>query len=151
MNREGTETVKTQQREIKFRAWDLANERMVDEPYKFYPITTGRYEKDYGATYIFYESWQDIDDGIDRPCHIMQFTGLVDKHGKEIYENDILSTEYKAVVKFLDGSWMVVFNGPHERTMLLHEYLTSRKRAKTEDRDCEVIGNIYSSPDLIKE
>jgi hypothetical protein len=59
-------------RVIKFRAWDLANQRMVDEPYKFYAITAEHYQyKEYVASSIFYETWQDVDDGIERPCHIL--------------------------------------------------------------------------------
>ena len=70
---------------------------------------------------------------------IMQFTGLLDKGGKEIYEGDIvrpLGDTVSWTVYFKDGSFLV---GPLEEQTLLWSYL------------CEVIGNIYENPELIKE
>jgi uncharacterized phage protein (TIGR01671 family) len=65
-------------REIKFRAWDKAN--------KVYIVPT---EKN-GGNVI--NAWVDSESDVSI---IEQFTGLLDKNGKEIYEGDILRISAK--------------------------------------------------------
>jgi hypothetical protein len=82
-----------------------------------------------------------------KEIEIMQFTGLFDKNGKEIYEGDILryvgksnnSKIYNPLppVKFKNGRFMVkVQNG--------NNYLGTPSFSKVH----EIIGNIYENPDL---
>ncbi len=131
-------------REIKFRAWDTKNERMVCNPFLFAEMQAYQV-KDYLWTgdFVYYKDWIDWEDGIDRPCYLMQYTGLKDKNGKEIWEGDILKTRGRPYwdVIFKKGcfyirneeknvEWSKSFEGIH-----FPHY--------------EVIGNIYENPNLL--
>lgn len=77
----------------------------------------------------------------EKDLKIMQYTGLKDKNGKEIYEGDILSDgndekPYKVV--FENGSFRAEADG---YSLDLEDY----------DDICEVVGNIYENPELIEE
>ena len=69
---------------------------------------------------------------------IMQFSGLKDKHNKEIYEGDIIQGEVKILkpqqVTFQYGQFMLGNSS-------LWGYIPSKRY--------EVIGNIYENPELI--
>ena len=84
------------------------------------------------------------------PETVGQFTGLLDKDGKEIYEWDILHTitfgfnpeEYTAIILYRNCSFQLS-NG---RNLF---YFGQSDLTKMDDTI--VIGNIYDNPDLIKE
>lgn len=65
-------------REIKFRAWDVMEKRWCSNPI---------------VGSIVYEVIVNKDtDVLDHDNHIlMQFTGLLDRHGREVYEGDIVT------------------------------------------------------------
>lgn len=114
-------------REIKFRAWDKLNKEMFNvESINF---QESRVYKDT----VSYRKFNDIE--------LMEYTGLKDMRGKGIYERDILfesfGEEYFKVV-FEDGSFTVE---TEEYSLSLSEYA----------HICEVVGNIYENPELIKE
>lgn len=81
----------------------------------------------------------------------MQYTGLKDKNGKEIYEGDILSLEswerhYQ--VKFIEGAFCMAFCGGEydgEFAGDIH-YIHHADRAQA-----KVIGNIYENLELLAQ
>ena len=116
-------------REIKFRAWD--GERLRD---------------------VWSLGWIDGEmDYISTPKHngpaeefkLMQYTGLKDKNGREIYESDIVaSVKYGKgyeVVYYSQGFWL--------------RWIAEGGKSPLwwESEDIEVIGNIYENPELLQK
>jgi|APSaa5957512493_1039668.scaffolds.fasta_scaffold00751_4 uncharacterized phage protein (TIGR01671 family) len=85
--------------------------------------------------------------GMLNDLEINQFTGLKDKNGVEIYEEDIVSPIFinssitAGTVIFDDGSFLVKQIGAEGYTDLLSDSIRS---------DIEVIGNIYENPELME-
>lgn len=121
-------------RQIKFRA-------MLSDKYYAHPrmVPWGELLESFDALHIF-----------DEDCMtLMQYTGLHDKNGREIYEDDILTVwmnpdddalpaEQKGVVKFRDGSFYLDCDGFTMFDWPTHlGYVT-------------VIGNIFENPELLE-
>ncbi|RDW17651.1 hypothetical protein CWR48_13920 [Oceanobacillus arenosus] len=77
----------------------------------------------------------------------MQYTGLTDKNGKEIYEGDVLqydspslNHQYKHQVIFVDGRYR--FSGMND--FVFNQMNLNYKRGY------KVIGNIYENPELLE-
>lgn len=75
-----------------------------------------------------------LDNGI-----LMQYTGLKDKIGKEIYEGDIMDYGFGRVfsVQFKEGGYVAVFPDLKSNSMIPLRLF-------------EIIGNIYENPELLK-
>jgi hypothetical protein len=114
-------------REIKFRAWN----------------------SDYKEMW----SWKDVkrstqfrllEEGVN--VVFLQYTGLKDKNGKEIYEGDIVQFTVKKFGR--DGIEETIKNGlvyySDEMTLSVNGWILARIKSR------EVIGNIYEHPRLLE-
>jgi len=131
-------------REIKFRAWDESMGKM-----EFFGLgdTVPYYYPDEWSSRINYE--------------VMQFTGLLDKNGKEIYEGDIIeSVEDNYIYKInpiVPLSRSCVDRSETIGRRCDNEIIHSNGISENYNDDWisnsefyEIIGNIYENPELLK-
>ena len=108
-------------REIKFRAWDDGN------MYYFAVYWIDKYSED---------------------TIIMQYTGLKDRSGKEIYEGDIVEIECECGHRDkMPVEWG--YNGYRLKQIWSHRFPSGELELQQLNRT-EVIGNIYESPQLLE-
>ena len=119
-------------REIKFRAWD--GQKM------YYNVLAGHPNNvcDYDGKDIWF--WEEL------PKDIMQYTGLKDKNGKEIYERDILKEDDGRLfrVEYREDGFitMSISNNKYKRDIPCGLYYSI-------EVGTVVIGNIYENPELL--
>ena len=122
-------------REIKFRAWGKENKRMIVDCEIWFKN---------GTFYIDYEedAWPDGSGHWDNDggnSILMQYTGLKDINGKEVYEKDVLGLgKYRGQVEFRNGSYWI--NWTDNTSTKLYAEIQGSK----------VIGNIYQDKGLLK-
>lgn len=120
----------------------------ISEDYERHPVPTHHYilqetMTDWGLPNKFYQF--EID-----PDTLSQYTGLTDKNGNKIWENDICDRKekYPEIVVFNKGDWQLdysyVFGKEiHTDACNLGFYVCERKCV-------EVIGNIFDNPELLE-
>lgn len=143
-------------REILFKAKKTDNGEWVEGNL----ITNEKNENQKYIGYIFDERNEVIED-FDIvevvPDTLCQYTGLTDKNGKKIWENDIVllreeiqDYEWKAVVKFgnpngkYNWGWQLVPIGECDMNKDILLWIDM------EIANCEVIGNIFDNEDLLE-
>jgi uncharacterized phage protein (TIGR01671 family) len=126
-------------REIKFRAWDKINKTMLA------PVSDLIWNA--GGELEFVQALQDAALRSVREFDVMQFTGLRDTNGSEIYEGDLLvcsrkwrkrwgeetTEKYLVIVIFEDGAFKL-----HHQKTRLKEHISV-----IIDQQPEVVGNTY--------
>lgn len=124
-------------REIKFRIWNDYDKKMIH--------WNELLEKNLANIFTIpsYDKW------------LMQYTGLHDKNGKEIYEGDIVlldcyyyeepafDGEFKVIYDDINGMWLLVDLENKDRGFAFGEIRSYYKA------EIEVIGNIYDNPELL--
>jgi uncharacterized phage protein (TIGR01671 family) len=140
-------------REIKFRYWSMGPHiRMVyftlDELYS----STSKHEEQTGIGEM--KSVVEITEknGLAGSEQLMQYTGLKDKNGKEIYEGDIIQEgsgpcgDTRGVVENVNGDTVVRFLPGSIPDDWNHEYYPVFGLMD----HSEIIGNIYENPELLE-
>lgn len=132
-------------REIKFRAWDKNTNTMYENisilPSMECIAINVDYDHDF-QEYCIDESYvvelKDVE--------LLEYTGLKDKNGVEIYEGDIVETtralnHIVGVVTMIKGCWYIQ-DGKDSYYRLIPRFGAAENK---------VIGNIYENPELLEE
>ena len=129
-------------REIKFRAWSIKRKKWMHEWHAV------RFD---GEVIWLGDVSKEWEDDVEY-CILMQYTGLKDKNGKEIYEGDIVKGFFEdriiidKVIWWNKGAgWYVGHNTKGHNTNK-----TTNLTALTALNNIEVIGNIYETPELLR-
>lgn len=127
-------------REIKFRVWDIELHMWINN------IGMGKDNT--------------LCKGTEKRFAVMQYIGLKDKNGNEIYEGDILCNEeyqtweWRGVVKFSHGVFGAEWLSNVKSQSMVGSWGQKHNLRKLDDDIVErqiVIGNIYENPELISE
>ena len=134
-------------RDIKFRLWSKIGKKFIetDNPDLDFVINNNGYlysiEYCYGETCILPQM----------DTEVLQFTGLKDRNGKEIYEGDILKYNFPydgrlkhvSPVKFLETEASFGIKDIYGNEIPLYRI--------TANNYFEVVGNIYENPELLED
>lgn len=150
---------------IKIRAWDNIEQR-------FWSLLDGGEASGSGSVQYFGNEQGELEIGrleeIDTGCGIdtkfttfslMQWTGLKDKNGREIYEGDLVEfydfwdeiTGGHAEGKSRVGKVEYIGTGFFVTDIKDEEYESDLFLLKINDDELEVIGNIYENPELLSK
>lgn len=119
-------------RERRVRLWDKENKKMV-----YYETDCSAPDMTLNGVLISHDDQSNV----SARYELMQFTGLHDKNGKEIYEGDIL--------KAFDKNYEVKFITTGSKVFVDYGY--PDKHNGPCDSWAEVIGNIFQNKDLLEE
>jgi uncharacterized phage protein (TIGR01671 family) len=140
-------------RELKFRSWKMHYgklRRCIFSPFGLIEYAQRHPE----APVLHNEDVNDIRDFMPNADVIEQYTGLKDKHGKEIYEGDIVSEEFEYGGEKAKTIWQVRWCDD-ECAFELH-YVSGFEvddcwLVADDEENYKVIGNIHENPELIGE
>lgn len=132
-------------REILFKAKRKDNGEWVEGCYvKKYDLLGKRHLILYVDNYV---RWRCVEIDSKTLC---QFTGLCDKNGKKIWENDILMAHldesYPEDVTYETVEWGVAGWVGHEANSIGRQYLD-----EFDTKYYEVVGNTFDNPELLQE
>lgn len=146
-------------REIKFRAWDHKNKKMM--PVAIFGIEEW-FVTSFTRDWIHNSMDWDSEEGCPNNFEVMQFTGLRDKNGKEIFEGDVVKLHDKWDSETSDYTTYEVCIGMPMRLMfkvlnqsLHHEFIHKLEKGEFQSlgdwtfKHFAVIGNIHDNTELL--
>lgn len=144
-------------REIKFRAWNKKRNKWMSEYH--YSINEN------GTISLMVGNYDDSSNDIE----LIQFTGLKDKNGKEIYEGDIIKSIHKLNPLMIKDEFSIVGYSYNQVEFVSGRFIGQPKKWDNEISEyfgkngiygftpneltkpsTEIIGNIYENPELFK-
>lgn len=142
-------------KEFKFRAWDKREKIMGEVSYiRFfksqYTQVSVRFKKNKKKGKVF-DDWYAYgqEDGSDNII-LMQYTGLKDRNGQEIYDGDILRADIAGSIRIVkvvykNGAFYIE-NIPHVQEQMFNTFPIGMCKPVY-----EVIGNIYDNPEMLTD
>lgn len=116
-------------REIKFRFWSINERKMLHNEHPYVDV-----------------NYFNLINGHLWAYEVMQYTGLKDKNGKEIFEGDVLMTLWgdscSGVVEY--NAQYAVYNFVCKERNFTYDFI------ETQSDEYEIIGNIHENPELIE-
>lgn len=142
-----------QQRIMKYRAWDMRQKKfLIPWPEGFHLL---------GETTCFDLIGQQLAESKDegqtqfdrlKDVIITEYTGLRDKHGKEIYEGDVIGHIAKGVVEFDKYIGFRIRWDTKTAQVRREKCLDGMPgNLDTVGSPWEILGNIYESPELVND
>lgn len=130
----------------KFRAWDKEKNKMFEPTYRAYAGELEELLISLKGDLILRKIDETIHESLfpDRFV-LMQYTGLKDRNGVEVYINDIAEDEY-------GHRYEIVFEGDCLRCNGVRRVRGGHKpKNRWFSKDLEIIGNVYETPELLEE
>ncbi|MCT2893684.1 YopX family protein [Lacticaseibacillus paracasei] len=144
-------------REIKFRAWDSLKNRWYEPTFEGYRGKIEEIMLSPRGRLTMRTMTESIDESMfPNRFELMQYTGLKDKNGREIYEGDILKVtsedgeSYVAVVKWFGDDGYPAFDLAGIPTPFSYDANALATIFQEGVEMCEVIGNIFEDKQLLE-